>query len=98
VLEEVAEVLGQSPEDLVPEQLLQDDLGIDSVMLLELKCGLERRYPALTDVPLADVLLGCGTIGELADRVADLAPWSQVASAGRTTPLPAQALVDPLVR
>jgi acyl carrier protein len=72
VREEVARVLGERSEDLTPGLRLGDDLDIDSLMLIEMKCGLERRFPELTDVPLADVFLGCGTIGDLADRVADL--------------------------
>lgn len=72
VREEVARVLGQPPDELSPGLRLADDLDVDSVMLIEMKCGLERRYPELADVPLADVFLGCATVGDLADRVADL--------------------------
>lgn len=72
VREEVARVLGQPSQELTPELRLEDDLDVDSVMLIEMKCCLEHRYPELAEVSLADVFLGCGTLGDLADRLAEL--------------------------
>ncbi|MBT2469080.1 hypothetical protein J7E97_14680 [Streptomyces sp. ISL-66] len=75
VWEEIERVLGQasSARPAVLDPHLQDDLGLDSVMVIELKCRLELRYPALRDVPLSDVLSGATTVGRLAGRVERLA-------------------------
>ncbi|MET9464235.1 phosphopantetheine-binding protein [Streptomyces sp. NPDC006544] len=71
VWEEIERVLGRQPSarPAVLDLHLQDDLGLDSVMVIELKCRLELRYPALRDLPLSDVLSGAATVVQLAGRV-----------------------------
>ncbi|MFD9306521.1 acyl carrier protein [Streptomyces sp. NPDC060048] len=75
VWDDIQRVLGRppSPRPAVLDLHLQDDLGLDSVMVIELKCRLEARYPALRELPLSDVLSGAATFGRLAERVERLA-------------------------
>ncbi|MZD07801.1 hypothetical protein GTW43_22350 [Streptomyces sp. SID5785] len=69
LLEETARVLDQPPGRLGPHQHLQHDLGLDSVMLLQLKGRLETRLPKVRDVSLPDLLVGDHTLGALAGRL-----------------------------
>ncbi|MFI6942053.1 acyl carrier protein [Streptomyces sp. NPDC050418] len=69
LIEETARVLDKEPGLIGPHQHLQHDLGLDSVMLLQLKGHLETRLPYLRDVPLPDLLVGDHTVGALAGRL-----------------------------
>ncbi|MFD9125587.1 beta-ketoacyl synthase N-terminal-like domain-containing protein [Kitasatospora sp. NPDC059571] len=67
VVESVALVLGGAAADCGPHARFYDDLGFDSVNLMELKYRLEDRYPALAEVSLAELLPGLETVGSLVD-------------------------------
>lgn len=69
LVQEAARILDLPPARLTLTLHLQDDLGFDSVMLLQLKGRLESRFPALREVSLPDLLLGVHTLGALAGRL-----------------------------
>ncbi|WP_035793665.1 acyl carrier protein [Kitasatospora mediocidica] len=50
-----------------------DDLGFDSVMLMQLKYRLETRFPELGELSLADMVGSLLSVGTLVEYLADLA-------------------------
>ncbi|MFE7468342.1 phosphopantetheine-binding protein [Streptomyces sp. NPDC057499] len=46
---------------------LYEDLGFDSLMLMDLAQRLRDRHPALGDVPLHDMVSGMADVGALTD-------------------------------
>ncbi|MFI8852404.1 type I polyketide synthase [Streptomyces sp. NPDC053499] len=62
----VAEIVGGAPSDLNEESRFYDDLGFDSVMLMELKHRLEVRFPDLGELSLPEMLASLVSIGTLA--------------------------------
>ncbi|MFE9331776.1 type I polyketide synthase [Streptomyces sp. NPDC006925] len=62
----VAEMTGSAPEDLGEDVRFYDDLGFDSVMLMELKYRLEMRFPELGELSLPEMIAGLVSIGSLA--------------------------------
>ena len=69
VLESVVLVLGGmvSAGDCRPDSRFYDDLGFDSVNLMELKYRLEDRFPLLASTSLAELLPGLQTVGSLVE-------------------------------
>ncbi|MGW5425223.1 hypothetical protein [Streptomyces sp. NPDC003943] len=59
----------EGPEEydgaLDEELQLVDDLDFDSVMLLELKCQLERRFPELGELSMPEILPELRTVGSI---------------------------------
>ncbi len=62
----VAEITGSAPEELGEDVRFHDDLGFDSVMLMELKYRLEMRFPELGELSLPEMIAGLVSIGSLA--------------------------------
>ncbi|MEU1231241.1 hypothetical protein [Streptomyces sp. NPDC005828] len=60
---------GDAPEEydgaLDEELQLVDDLDFDSVMLLELKCQLEQRFPELGELSMPEILPELRTVGSI---------------------------------
>ncbi|GAA2077440.1 hypothetical protein GCM10009801_33540 [Streptomyces albiaxialis] len=65
----VAGIAGRSPEELDASQRLYEDLGFDSVMMLELKNRLEDDFPALREVSLPEMLPSMADVASLAAYV-----------------------------
>lgn len=57
-----------SPESIRPEHRLVEDLGVDSVALLDVVYGLEARLGVAID---ESELAALGTVGAIADRLAE---------------------------
>ncbi|MDH6129093.1 phosphopantetheine-binding protein [Kitasatospora sp. GP82] len=64
-------LFGDSAEEFAPELdedlQLADDLGFDSVMLMELKFLLEQHFPELGELSLPEILPSLHTVGSLTD-------------------------------
>ncbi|MGW4160626.1 acyl carrier protein [Streptomyces sp. NPDC004788] len=56
---------GEYDGALDEELQLVDDLDFDSVMLLELKCQLERRFPELGELSMPEILPELRTVGSI---------------------------------
>ncbi|GAA2150581.1 hypothetical protein GCM10009760_45130 [Kitasatospora kazusensis] len=56
---------GGTAEELEEDLQLVDDLGFDSVMLMELKSRLEQHFPALGELTLPEVLPSLRTVGSI---------------------------------
>ncbi|MEV6172012.1 beta-ketoacyl synthase N-terminal-like domain-containing protein [Streptomyces sp. NPDC051954] len=65
VLEAVAELGGYDLTTLSPHSRPQEDLGLDSVTLIELKARVEARLPALGPLPVQELLGHLSTLGDL---------------------------------
>ncbi|GAA2077503.1 type I polyketide synthase [Streptomyces albiaxialis] len=66
VYETVARVGGYAVEDLSPSLRLYEDLGFDSVMIMELKTRLEERLSGISALTVQDLLPRLATPGDLA--------------------------------
>lgn len=67
--EVVADQLAVDPENVSPSTRLTEDLGIDSLEMLQLTCAVEYRFQiSFEDGDFADVK----TVGDAASRVAAL--------------------------
>ncbi|MEU6672646.1 beta-ketoacyl synthase N-terminal-like domain-containing protein [Streptomyces sp. NPDC046925] len=64
-LEAVGQVGGYSSDELTPKLRLYEDLGFDSVMVMELKTRLDERLTGLDSVTVQDLLPRLATIGDL---------------------------------
>ncbi|MEU7635850.1 type I polyketide synthase [Streptomyces sp. NPDC039016] len=58
VLATTAAVLGREPSDVPADARFYEDLGFDSVMIMELRHRIEQSFPALAAVPLSELLDG----------------------------------------
>lgn len=65
VYETVAALGGYDPTALSPGSRFHDDLGLDSVALVELKERLAERLPAVGALPVQDLLPRLTSLGEL---------------------------------
>ncbi|MFG3255679.1 acyl carrier protein [Streptomyces sp. NPDC048172] len=65
VHEVVAGIAGLRGEELDASQRLYEDLGFDSVMLLELKNRLEDDFPTLREISLPEMLPSMGNVASL---------------------------------
>jgi acyl transferase domain-containing protein len=72
VQEAVAAVLGRSSDDVADQDRFYEDLGFDSVMLMELRHQLEERLPGLGELSLADMLASLTSVESLAEYL-----WSR---------------------
>ncbi|WP_369236301.1 type I polyketide synthase [Streptomyces sp. R21] len=63
--EVVGKVGGYAPDELTPDLRLYEDLGFDSVMVMELKNRLEERLTGLGEMTVQDLLPRLSTVGEL---------------------------------
>ncbi|WP_326691073.1 acyltransferase domain-containing protein [Streptomyces sp. NBC_01795] len=72
VREVVAQIVGGEAGELDEDLRFYDDLGFDSVMLMELKYRLETRFPELGELSLPEMLSSLVSIGSLADYVRGL--------------------------
>lgn len=66
-LEAIGQVGGYEPEELGPYLRLYEDLGFDSVMVMELKNRIEERLPALAGLTVQDLLPKLASVGDLVD-------------------------------
>ncbi|GAA2939117.1 type I polyketide synthase [Streptomyces enissocaesilis] len=64
-LEAVGQVGGYSGAELAPHSRLYEDLGFDSVMIMELKNRLEERLTGLASLTVQDLLPRLSSIGDL---------------------------------
>jgi hypothetical protein len=69
VREAVARIRGLRPEEIAVRDRFGDDLGFDSVMLMELKYRLSSRFPDLEEVALPDLVPGLVDVGTLTDHL-----------------------------
>ncbi|QNS06053.1 type I polyketide synthase [Streptomyces xanthii] len=79
-VEAVGLVGGYGPDELSPELRLYEDLGFDSVMVMELKSRLEERLTGLGELTVQDLLPRLSTIGDLVSFLHELdavAPGSE---------------------
>ncbi|MFJ1705661.1 acyl carrier protein [Kitasatospora sp. NBC_00374] len=76
--EEAAAVLGGGRPAVPVDARFYDDLGFDSVMLMQLKYRIELRFPELGELSLAemvDSLVNCSTLAEyLTELAAEVRP------------------------
>ncbi|MDR3080267.1 MAG: acyltransferase domain-containing protein [Streptomyces sp.] len=63
----VGQVGGYEVAELGPLLRLYEDLGFDSVMVMELKKRLEERLPAVAELTVQDLLPRLATVGDLVD-------------------------------
>ncbi|MGW6612117.1 type I polyketide synthase [Streptomyces erythrochromogenes] len=73
VVRAVAEVGGYPPERVVPEARFYEDLGFDSVMIMQLKNQVEARLPRVGEVSVQEMLPALRSVGALAEFLADTA-------------------------
>ncbi|MFE0010235.1 acyltransferase domain-containing protein, partial [Streptomyces erythrochromogenes] len=73
VVRAVAEVGGYPPERVVPEARFYEDLGFDSVMIMQLKNQVEARLPRLGEVSVQQMLPALRSVGALAEFLGDVA-------------------------
>ncbi|WP_445529211.1 type I polyketide synthase [Streptomyces cyslabdanicus] len=71
-VEAVGQVGGYAPDELGPELRLYEDLGFDSVMVMELKTRLEERLTGLGSVTVQELLPRLATIGDLVSFLHEL--------------------------
>ncbi|MBW5485965.1 acyl carrier protein, partial [Streptomyces bambusae] len=79
VVEAVTEVGGYEPERVVRAARFYEDLGFDSVMIMQLKDRLEARLPQASGITVPRLLPALRTVGTLAEFVGE---WISV---GATT-------------
>jgi acyl carrier protein len=63
----VAEVLGVGTDEVTPDATLRDDLGVESIDLLDIVFRLERALSV--PISAADELMSVFTVTDLADLV-----------------------------
>ena len=66
----VSEVLGVDPREIKPESTFTDDLGADSLDLLQIVMGMEEKFNV--KIP-EEELTGIVTVQDAIDRIAILA-------------------------
>ncbi|MFC8718552.1 type I polyketide synthase [Kitasatospora sp. NPDC057198] len=72
VAEAVREVGCHAPERVVPSARFYEDLGFDSVMIMQLKDAVEARLPQAGEVSIHRLLPALRTVASLAELYADL--------------------------
>ncbi|MGR4880729.1 type I polyketide synthase [Streptomyces sp. LARHCF249] len=72
VVQAVTEVGGYPPERVVGEARFHEDLGFDSVMIMQLKNRVEARLPHVGDVSVQQMLPALRSVGSLAAFLGDL--------------------------
>ncbi|MFD7986668.1 type I polyketide synthase [Kitasatospora indigofera] len=73
VLGAVAGVGGYPPEEISVRSRLYQDLGFDSVMVMELKSRIEAQLPAVGELSVQELLPRLSTVGELVGHLRELA-------------------------
>lgn len=79
-LEVAAVVAAQDPDRVglpAVDARFYDDLGFDSVMLMQLKYRLETRFPELGMLSLSDMVGSLLSVGTLVEYLSDLAQEQQ---------------------
>nr|APD72050.1 type I polyketide synthase 2 [Streptomyces sp.] len=71
VIEAVAGVGGYAPQEISPGSLLFEDLGFDSVMVMELKDRIQERLTGLEAMSVQDLLPRLSSVGDLIDYLRD---------------------------
>ncbi|MFD9721792.1 type I polyketide synthase [Streptomyces sp. NPDC059076] len=71
VIEAVAAVGGYAPDEVSPASLLYEDLGFDSVMVMELKDRIQERLSGLETMSVQDLLPRLSSVGDLIDYLRD---------------------------
>ncbi|MFD5572530.1 type I polyketide synthase [Streptomyces cadmiisoli] len=61
----VCRVGGHAPERVHARSRLHEDLGFDSIQVMELKARIEQALPRLGTLPVEDLLAGLRTVGDL---------------------------------
>ncbi|GAA0668418.1 hypothetical protein GCM10010193_20290 [Kitasatospora atroaurantiaca] len=72
VAQVAAEILGTDAERPTGETRFHDDLGFDSVMLMQLKYRLESRLPELGELSLPDMVDSMRSVRTLAEYLGSL--------------------------
>ncbi|MFD5192846.1 type I polyketide synthase [Streptomyces sp. NPDC058357] len=71
VLDAVAQVGSYAPGAITPRSRLYEDLGFDSVMVMELKKRIEERLPGLEPLSVEELLPRLSSIGDLIGYVGE---------------------------
>ncbi|GGZ73193.1 type I polyketide synthase [Streptomyces bluensis] len=71
VIEAVAEVGGYAPDEVSALSLLYEDLGFDSVMVMELKDRIQERLSGLEEMSVQDLLPRLSSVGDLVGYLQD---------------------------
>ncbi|MFI1887736.1 type I polyketide synthase [Streptomyces jumonjinensis] len=71
VIAAVAEVGGYAPDEISPLSLLYEDLGFDSVMVMELKDRIQERLTGLEAMSVQDLLPRLSSVGDLIGYLQD---------------------------
>ncbi|MGW3652023.1 type I polyketide synthase [Streptomyces sp. NPDC000878] len=74
VLDAIAQVGGYPLTALSDTSRLYEDLGFDSVAVMELKSRIEERLPALGDLPVHELLPRLSSVGDLVAYVQERTP------------------------
>ncbi|MEU2451371.1 beta-ketoacyl synthase N-terminal-like domain-containing protein [Streptomyces sp. NPDC012765] len=72
VVQAVTEVGGYPPERVVREARFYEDLGFDSVMIMQLKNQVEARLPRVGEVSVQQMLPALRSVGSLAEFLDDM--------------------------
>jgi phthiocerol/phenolphthiocerol synthesis type-I polyketide synthase C len=88
LIKHVAGIVGMAPAKLTADRSLLD-LGMDSLMLVELQLGLEKQFGIV--IPTLE-LMDATTVAKLAQRIID---HSGIGSATGRTPTAVQAVTEP---
>ncbi|WP_086831225.1 type I polyketide synthase [Streptomyces sp. NRRL B-24572] len=72
VVDAVTEVGGYPPGEIVPEARFYEDLGFDSVMIMQLKDRIEAGLPSLGELSVPRMLPALRSVASLADHLNDL--------------------------
>ncbi|WP_434597764.1 type I polyketide synthase [Streptomyces sp. A5-4] len=88
LFEAVGQVGGYAPDEIFPHLRLYEDLGFDSVMIMELKNRIEDRLPEVGALTVQELLPRLSSIGDLAtflgERVSSSTAVSSLSSEERT--------------
>uniref|UniRef100_A0AAU2ABJ2 Type I polyketide synthase n=1 Tax=Streptomyces sp. NBC_00093 TaxID=2975649 RepID=A0AAU2ABJ2_9ACTN len=74
VLDAISQVGGYPPTALSDASRLYEDLGFDSVAVMELKSRIEERLPAIGDLPVHELLPRLSSVGDLVAYVQERTP------------------------
>ncbi|MFF3325072.1 type I polyketide synthase [Streptomyces sp. NPDC002889] len=67
----VCQVGGHEPSQVHSRARLHEDLGFDSIQVMELKTRIENELPQLGSLPIEDLLASLETVGDLTRHLSD---------------------------
>lgn len=72
IMDNVSELASYESHEIKPDDLLIEDLGLDSIMIMDLVSSCAKKYPALSKVNVAEEFGEDITIADLERRIRDV--------------------------